>query len=451
MKTIPYYSYCSNPWEDFIIHADLSYSPCCFGPKVGKIGSVDEIDEVWNNATIRQIRHDLLSGTPSPMCVDCPKYKVILNRTQVEVEDDWTHPYTTDFSPSIKRLNILISEKCNLQCIMCNGTDVYDSRMKDGTSIPFPFIKRLGEKYFSTLAFLNPNCFGEFFVYESFADYLDLIEKHQPQVAEFNTNGSLNISEDVWLRVLNTHKIVGFSLDAATPSTYHLIRINSNWDNVFKNVAKINMLRNKYGLTNELRFNFVIMKINLHEMYSFVEKSILEWGATGISFLHVDGAKNAARYVLNDPEWRVRYNQELRKIETLRGKLKDIHFTPLDYAYDSAGNIEGLPDASGEPYKRPASPAVPNRESGVKLSVEDLRALANASYQSGAFANAGDLYQKLCREAPSDIESLVNQAECRFRQGHLTLARLLFEEVLNTGIKAPLAQKRLAELEKPAP
>jgi MoaA/NifB/PqqE/SkfB family radical SAM enzyme len=442
MKKIPYYSYCTNPWEEFILHADLSYTPCCFGPKVGKIHSVEEIDEVWNGPTIRQIRRDLLQGVINPMCSDCPRYKIILNRTQVEVEDNWTHPYPTDYSPAIKRLNLLITEKCNLRCIMCNATGVYPNRLKDGISIPFPFIRRLGEKYFSRLEFLNPNCFGEFFVYENFADYLDLVEQYRPTRVEFNTNGSLNISEDIWLRVLKSHTVIGFSVDAATPQTYHLIRRNSNWDNVFRNVDKIHRLRDKHGLKNELRFNFVIMKINLHELYAFVQKAIFEWGANGLALMHVDGAKNAPRYVLNDSEWRVRYNQELRQIETLRGKLKDVFITKLDYAYDADGNIEGL--SGSHASSRPAPTAAPVSSD---LGAEALRSLAKTYFQSGAFAEAADLYAKVCHLLPTDTESLICQAECRFRQGHLTVAKLLFEEAVESGANNAMARQRLNHLQ----
>jgi MoaA/NifB/PqqE/SkfB family radical SAM enzyme len=446
MKKVPYYSYCTNPWEEFILHADLSYSPCCFGPKVGKIGSVEEIDEVWNGETIRKIRQDLLHGIVNPMCTDCPRYKIILNRTQVEVEDDWTHPYPTDYSPAIKRLNLLITEKCNLKCIMCNATDVYPNRLTDGVSIPFPFIRRLGEKYFSRLDFLNPNCFGEFFVYENFADYLDLVEQHQPKRIEFNTNGSLNISEAVWLRVLKTHKVIGFSVDAATPQTYQLIRRKSNWDNVFRNVDKINRLRELHGLDNELRFNFVIMKINLHELYAFTQKAIFEWSANGVALMHVDGAKNAPRYVLNDSEWRVRYNQELRQIEVLRSKVKGIHITKLDYAYDADGNVEGLPGLHAGPRPLPSA-----EQAGSGLGAEALRSLAKTYFQTGAFSDAGDLYAKVCKLLPTDTESLIYQAECRFRQGHLTIAKLLFEEAVESGAKNTMARQRLDELQAPNP
>jgi len=94
-----------------------------------------------------------------------------------------------------------------------------------------------------------------------------------------------------------------------------------------------------------------------------------------------------------------------------------------------------------------AHPVVAGEQNISGLSVESLRTLANMSYQHGEFAKAGDLYQKVCQMLPSDVESLVYQAECRFRQGHLTLGRLLFEEAIAKGANAPMTLKRLAELE----
>jgi len=341
-RRIPYYRNCRKPWEEFIIHADLSYSPCCYGPKVGKIRSVDEIDDLWNGKVIRRIRRDLLRGILNPMCMNCSMYKVVNNSPEVVVPDDWVHPYETEISPAIKRMNILITEKCNLACIMCNATGIYNNRIKEGAFIPFEFIRRLGERYFADLEFLNPNCFGEFFLYKDFPDYLDLVQKYRPKRVEFITNGSLSIKEDVWLRILQTHTCIGFSIDAATRQTYQLIRRKSNWDNVHRNYEIVRNLRKQYGLTNELRFNFVIMKINLHELYPFVEKSLNEWGANGVTLMHVDGDKNVRRHVLNDPEYRVLYNQHLMRIYELRKKHPDFFISDLDYAYDGKGHIEGL-------------------------------------------------------------------------------------------------------------
>jgi len=443
MKNVPYYTYCSAPWEEFVLHADLSYSPCCFGPKVGKITSVDEIDQVWNGEVIRKIRHDLLNGIKNPMCEGCALFNVIHNRPVIEVADDWQPKYQTVESAAIQRLNILITEKCNLKCIMCNSTDVYPNRMTDGPSIPFEFIQRLGEKYFDGLDFLNPNCFGEFFVYEGFNQYLDLVEKHKPKRVEFITNASLNISPQKWLRVLKTHDVVGISLDACTPETYHLVRVSSNWTNVFKNIELIKALRKEHGLKFQLRFNFVVMKINLHEMFEFVEKALFEWGGDCACLMHVDGERNADRVVLDSQEWRTQYNRQMFKIHKLKNRLKDGNcINLLGYAYDDNGFVEGVPELPrdlSKAKKLPPPPAPP-------LSDQEL---AKKFFSECSYGEAGDVYARIYRTEPANIEALFLQADCRYRQGQAMITRLLLEELLEKAPEHQAARERLVQLDAP--
>ena len=128
---------------------------------------------------------------------------------------------------------------------------------------------------------------------------------------------------------------------------------------------------------------------------------------------------------------------------------KEVHRTAYNLIFTSKeskgsnrsfadGNVEGVPDAP-KAAPRPA-----------RSSPRQNPPSPEALFEQGAFGEAADLYQKIFQANPSNIEALFRQAECRFQQGHSTLARLLFEDLLRSNPEHPAARKRLLEL-KSAP
>jgi len=312
-KKIHYTEHCTAPWEQIILNSDLSYCPCCFGSSIGKISNVEDILHVWNSEGYRSIRRGLLNGNPVNMCLDCNYYKVIRNMKLIEVESNWIRKYNSDIcihKPS--NIQLLMTERCNCNCIMCNlKKDGYD-RVKNGLSIPFEFIEKLGETYFDDLEVLNPNCAGELSMYERFDDFLTLLENHRPKTVIFNTSGNLSLSDFTWLRILKTHDLIGFSLDSCSNTIHNAVR-GFDFDIAINNIKKIKDIKSKYNLKFRLTFNFVIMKINLHEMFNFVKMAVETLGATDISITHVSGHDDKS--VIIEKEWSLFYNDEIKKVK----------------------------------------------------------------------------------------------------------------------------------------
>jgi len=61
---------CSVPWENLMVAADGEVLLCCNNYK--HMGSVKQgIETVWNNVAYQQMRQDMLSGQPEPLCQSC--------------------------------------------------------------------------------------------------------------------------------------------------------------------------------------------------------------------------------------------------------------------------------------------------------------------------------------------------------------------------------------------
>ena len=335
-----YENICRKPWEELVVYSDCQYSVCCGGLPVGKIEKPEDVDNLWNNKIVKRYRENLKKGKLEGICKDCVFAK-LRNISYVEEERD-----VCDFSkipilsPNPKIISFGPTEKCNLKCFMCGFTEKYAgrNRMKDAESLPADILERIGERYFNGLEQLNTNCFGEIFLYEHLNLLLELIKKSKIGYVYSSTNGSLNLSEEKWSEIMETHHQMNFSVDSTDRDVHKIVR-GFDMDKVFENLEIIKRLKETEFPNFVLSFSMVIMKITMHDMFNLVRTAHEEWGAEVVSFQHLWNLDH--QKLCFEKEWRSFYNNQLRKIEeylkTYPGvKLNDA----LGYFRDDEGNIE---------------------------------------------------------------------------------------------------------------
>ena len=335
MNKKSYMNICSQPWENMIVSARGGYSACCGGYVIGEFSPDQDIDDVWNNEKISKLRENLLNGTPDGFCQNCAYYKTVLNSALIEGNRE----YDSIYQPYPKRIELYLTEKCNLKCFMCSFTEDFPNRSRDCIDLPIEQFRRLAEKYFTKIEAINTNCGGEIFMYEHFDEYIEILEKYKPGFVNTNSNGSIIASKEIWEKIMRTHNLLCFSVDAAEPMLHGVIR-GFDMQNVFDNIKLIDEINSENKYDFKYGFNFVIMKHNIHQMYDFVVNAINKWGGKHIGFLHITGHAFEKETVLEDREWRILYNNQLKIINEFR-KYNNFEMSQIDYCYDENGEIEG--------------------------------------------------------------------------------------------------------------
>jgi radical SAM protein with 4Fe4S-binding SPASM domain len=63
---------CRHPWQWILVSANGEVRPCCFAPRpIGNIGEAS-FEELWNGATMQQLRRDVLADRVGEICRDAP-------------------------------------------------------------------------------------------------------------------------------------------------------------------------------------------------------------------------------------------------------------------------------------------------------------------------------------------------------------------------------------------
>jgi len=127
-------TFCILPWIHTYIGSDGNVLPCCIADQGNKMGNVqnNSLQDIWNSASYRQLRVNMLSGQRCDECKSCYKdedtgrksfrneinerfkvyYDVVEKTTPVGYLDEMKFRY----------LDIRWSNICNFKCRTCNST-----------------------------------------------------------------------------------------------------------------------------------------------------------------------------------------------------------------------------------------------------------------------------------------------------------------------------------------
>ena len=260
------------------------------------------------------------------------------------------------------RLMILLTTRCNLDCIMCDRV-----KRKRHFTIPLEVI----EKIYPLLPFttwLNWQG-GEIFLVEYFKDIFMKITEYPHVFQNILTNGLLIDSQ--WAELLsNSNSGVTYSIDAVTKTTYEKIRKGSRFNDLIKSCEAMNKSRIKYRSSNGLEITSVVMKSNYKELSLFPE-FCKNFGFTSLRFdyLHPEVI----------PEEDIILSNDLQSCAYLRSKLPEIkqecreknigfHCTFENYLYGNAKLNDAL---------RPKEQNLPRSGFVCKLPWQQFTVLAN--------------------------------------------------------------------------
>lgn len=330
-------TFCAAPFSDVAIIPNGSISPCCFfkGHLKDKNGPIlYDIDKAWNSDHLKRVRSDLLSGIKAPECNKCWRDEdlglvSLRNKTNnlsrnVILED-----------PRIISMNVSISNKCNLKCLMCASDRSNQIAIEDNISefmdLNFPLYDYMtrNSEHLRVLIFTG----GEPFVQKEVFDIIDyLIENDYSKdiFLMFNTNGTV-VKKNFFKKMkFFKHVKIRISLEGYGKRQDY-IRFPSRWESIEENVKYI--VHNLPRENSSLHFNTVFQNISVCGL-----KELSQW----FNSLHMHDNING-----NHTHSRLSYPSFLRSYilpESAKDRVKDF----LNDHSDT--NLRGLCREMLQPY-----------------------------------------------------------------------------------------------------
>lgn len=272
----PFHAVCYAPWTSMVFDPLGKVRACCvnFDYPLGDV-SKERLDDIWNSERIGRLRQALMNYDLQFGCHYCER-KLSTGTFQKEFVDAATlmtskfERFDVEFEAPFwpKHLEFHLSNRCNLECVMCTGNFSSGIRKKRELLPPLPMA--YDDRFFDDLQKYLPHLKmtqylgGEpFIIPEMYRIWDMLIDQKLRPHCHITTNGT------VWgpkvERVLESLPVaVAVSMDGITKETFEKIRINARFERVVENFRRFRDHRAKYYF--ETVINFTMSRMNWHEL-----------------------------------------------------------------------------------------------------------------------------------------------------------------------------------------
>lgn len=210
-------------------------------------------------------------------------------------------------------VDVTVTSKCNLKCIMCNGTKNSNYEMEDYI---YDFLLN-NIKYFEKIVWKG----GEVFLYKNFLKLFKLASDNKVEQAII-TNGLLLNDKNIEILCKSNVKLA-ISIDAVEKELYEKIRVGGNFNTLLEN---INILKKYKKMYPEFSYSMsvVLMNINyktIDDMINFASYN----GFNGIYFMKCAPSEGNEYLLLNNDE-----------IDYIKNKIAEYQKTKINIGYDIA-------------------------------------------------------------------------------------------------------------------
>ena len=276
----PFRSVCYAAHTSMVFDSIGRVRVCCVNSEyiLGDIRK-ERLDDIWNGYRFGFLRDALKKYDFSFGCHECEQ-KLLSgitegsNLTNSQFIPFKYEGFEVESGPPYwpKHLEFHLSNKCNLQCVTCNGTfssvirakreklpahlPAYDDQFFDDLRKYLPHLKEA--------QFLG----GEpFIIPEMYRVWNMLIEENLKPKCHITTNGTV-FSRDVERILTSLPVCVSVSMDGISAKTFESIRVNAKLERVIRNMRRIKEICISQG--QGLGINFTLSRMNWHEYVDFL-------------------------------------------------------------------------------------------------------------------------------------------------------------------------------------
>jgi MoaA/NifB/PqqE/SkfB family radical SAM enzyme len=188
--------------------------------------------------------------------------------------------------PRFMHLELDITNRCNLRCVMCYHSFESTRRARTVNMTPEEF-DAIASRVLPHAGRLSLSLGNEPLMSPHFMPIVRAAAAYRVPEVNFFTNGLLLDDDNIDAIVESGVTQVCISIDGATAATYNAIRRNGDFDRLMGNIARLIARRDAAGsATPRLRFDFVMMQRNIHEIVDLVTLAA-RFGVDTLNFCHL--------------------------------------------------------------------------------------------------------------------------------------------------------------------
>lgn len=179
---------------------------------------------------------------------------ILLNEKEVSTK--------TEFLKSKPRiLEITLTNRCNLKCIMCENIKSFPWELPENTKNEIIELM----PYLEQVNWLG----GEVFLYKHFNELFDTAHKHN--VKQIISTNALLLTDKIIEKLVEYNVELSISIDGVTKEIYEKVRLGANFDNLISKINMLNEAKHKFNHYMKKRLCVVIMDTNYHQLEEFVD------------------------------------------------------------------------------------------------------------------------------------------------------------------------------------
>jgi hypothetical protein len=282
---------CSWPWDILVMLCDGRIVCGCADPYGRRVlGDLRQstVGEVWNGATIRQLRQDL-NGGGSSFCGDCP-LKLPLKKEAPPVRP-------LDAGPLPGRMFIECTAACNISCTeACCAPETGITRTRQSGMLDFELFRRVIDEAGPSLGRVDFFNYGEAFLHKRAIEMCEYIKGTFPHIYLYTSTNGLAFSEAQARRLaLSGIDEVTFSIDGATQDVYAKYRQRGRLDVALANLRAMADEKRRTGRDLPfLNWRYILFKWNdSDEQMTLARKLAAEIGVDRLCWEITDHPEHA--------------------------------------------------------------------------------------------------------------------------------------------------------------
>lgn len=258
-------SLCNAPRTNLYFTVDGQVAPCWryFPEQVPRWGQGRSILDIWQGPEFERVRRAIADERFVDQCAQC-EHEIATGNRPLAAAYDNEHPIGE--WPTM--LELELSNRCNLECVMCNGqlSSLIRKNREQRPPLESPYDERFVEQVAELLPHLHEVRFngGEPFLHPIVHRIGARIAATRPDLKiTVATNGTV-INDKVRRMLAGCNVHINLSIDSLVPERYAAIRVNGDLDRVMAHFAELKAYcadggRDLCIMVNPMRMNWMEM------------------------------------------------------------------------------------------------------------------------------------------------------------------------------------------------
>lgn len=261
---------CNAPFCAMNFSIGGTVSPCCYNSSIHDCYPARGIGQIWNGQVFNEYRKNIKSNQLPQACNICETKLRNREFSLIPIRQFDDFRIGLFRKEKLQSIQLAISNKCNLKCIMCceNFSNQFDN--SDTYTSPNLYNEYFYKELFEYIPSLKEIICagGEPFLDNGYLDLMDAIVKTNRNCRiSIVTNGTI-LNDRIKQLVENGNFNINLSLDSCFKETYERIRVNARFDTVMKNVKYFGEVMKQQGKT--LQIPVCALKENCEEIPDLV-------------------------------------------------------------------------------------------------------------------------------------------------------------------------------------